>query len=245
MIRFTCARSAALVGLVGLVGLAIPNLAAADGSGASPAPSTTQIAPPVALSTRPTIAVACSGSGASDVASRKHSIKNTAGHPIPKGTTIRWSSSDRGSGNVVLSEALAPNASVDVMQPGQTNGYTCTAHFDPGPADFAVTSVQWADAVTAVVEVANLNPWTDAADSEGQVTSMKCLSTPVNALAFALGPIAKGSSVKKSVKVAKLNADYLTATANLNNTVPELATNKANNTRKSSEFLSNKSCTPQ
>jgi hypothetical protein len=246
MIRLSRIRSAAFVAIA----LAVPGLAAAGtpsgNPGTSPVPSTTmRPSLPSPLSLRPQIALACSGSGASDVASRKHSITNNAGHSIPKGTTLRWSSSDKGSGSLVLTSALAPNASVDVTQSGQTNGYTCTAHFDPGPADFAVVGVKWIDATTTEVQVANVNPWTDAAASVGNVTSMKCLQAPVAALGFALGPIPKGGSVKALVKVGKLNADYVTATANANNAVQELATNKANNTLKSSEFLTNKSCTPQ
>ena len=40
-----------------------------------------------------------------------------------------WVASNKGSGKLTLSSDLAPNATVDVIEPGQTNGYTCTASF--------------------------------------------------------------------------------------------------------------------
>lgn len=198
-----------------------------------------------AIQLAPSIDLVCSGAGASDVASRKHSIKNSTAFPIPKGTTILWSASNKGSGRVVLAENLAPNASVDVMEPGSTSGYTCTARFSPGPADFAVKKVQWTSATTATVEIANLNPWTDAAASTARVASMRCAgSATVQSLDVPVPAIPKGASTTLTVTIAKANADYLMATANANNAVSELAENKANNVGKSPEFSSNKSCTP-
>jgi hypothetical protein len=189
------------------------------------------------------VSLACSGAGASDVASRKHSIKNTTGYPLPKGTVIRWTASDKGSGNVTLASDLAPNDSVDVIQPGSTNGYSCTASFSPGDADFVVKSISWSNPTTATVVIQNANPWTDAKASVARVRSLKCVSSPVASLDVAVPAIGKGGSVTVTATIAKANADYLEATANATSSVAE--TNKANNSRVSPEFGSNKSCTPQ
>lgn len=190
------------------------------------------------------IPLACSGSGASDVVSRKHSIKNTTGHAIPKGTVVHWTASNKGSGSLTLSSDLAPDASVDVIEPGQTNGYTCTAGFYPGNPDFAVKSVQWTSATTASVEIANLNPWSDAKASTVRVQSLKCIQSPVGSVDAQAPAIPKGGSVTVTVNgLPKSAADYLMATANATSTAPE-GPNKANNVGKSPEFGSNKSCTP-
>lgn len=189
------------------------------------------------------VPLACSGPGASDVVSRKHSIKNTTGYPIPKGTVIHWTASDKGSGNLTLSNELAPNDTVDVIQSGQTNGYTCTAGFNPGDADFVVKSVAWSNATTATVVIANANHWTDAKASVARVRSLKCISSPVASVDVQVPPIAKGGSITVTATIAKASADYLDATANATSSVPE--TNKSNNSRVSPEFGSNKQCTPQ
>jgi hypothetical protein len=188
----------------------------------------------------PSVSLACSGSGASDVKHRGHSIKNTAGYPIPKGTSIHWTSSDKGSGSLKLATDLAPNASVDVIEPGQTNGYTCNASFYPGTADYTVKSVS-GTATTATIVVSNLNPWVDAPASQLKVDTLKCFSTLVGSVTVQVPAIPKGGSVTVTAAIAK--QDYLQATANANNAVSE--TNKTNNTQKSIDFSTNKSCTPQ
>lgn len=185
----------------------------------------------------------CSGAGASDVASRKHSIKNNTGFPIPKGTVIHWTASNKGTGKVTLSSDLAPNGTVDVIEPGQTNGYSCTAGFFPGAADLAVKSVKWTGPSTAQIEIANLNPWTGANATVLRVQSLKCLASPVASVDVQVGAIAKGGSTTVSATIAHAGADYLEATANATNTISEKT--KANNALKSPDFLTNKSCTPQ
>jgi hypothetical protein len=184
----------------------------------------------------------CSGSGASDVASRKHSIKNTTGHAIPKNTAVHWTASDKGSGQLTLTTDLAPNASVDVLESGQTNGYTCTASFNPGNPDFVVKSVSWSNPTTATIVIENANPWTDAKASVARVQSLRCVSSPVASVDVSVPAIAKGGSATVTANIAEANADYLEATANATKTAPE--TNSSNNSRRSPEFGSNKSCTP-
>ena len=230
------------LGLISMVAAVAP--ATAEVPKLNPPPLTT-VSPvnprPVALVQ--SIPLECSGAGASDVVSRKHSIKNTAGHAIPKGTKISWTASNNGAGSLTLQSDLPPNDTVEVVEPGQTNGYTCKASFNPGSADFVVKSVKWTSDTTASVEIANQNPWVDAAASVVRVQSLKCLSTPVASVDVGVGAIAKGSSTVVSAKIAKASADYLQATANASGSAPE--SNKSNNVGKSPEFGSNKSCTPQ
>jgi hypothetical protein len=177
------------------------------------------------------------------IASRKHSITNTAGHPIPKGTIVSWAASNKGSGKLTLSSDLAPNGTVDVIEPGQTNGYTCTASFVPGPVDLVLKNVHWLNDTTAQVTIANANPWRDAAASTLRVQRMKCLTTQLGATDMATPAIGKGNSVVVNVPAAKAGADYLQASANVTSNVQETTT--SNNVGKSPEFVQNKSCTPQ
>ncbi|MDB5219910.1 MAG: hypothetical protein JWO86_7837 [Myxococcaceae bacterium] len=210
-------------------------------------------APPISTVAQPTtsigglmlasIPLGCSGAGHSDVTSRNHTITNTAGHPIPKGTILSWSANNKGSGHVTLSSDLAPNATVAVIEPGQTNGYTCTASFVPPNVDLVVTNVKWTSDTAASVTVSNLSPWRDAGASTLRLQRMKCLSSSVSSTDAATPAIAKGSSTTVNLTAAKAGVDYLEATANVASSVAE--TNHANNTNKSLEFGSNKSCTPQ
>ncbi len=207
-----------------------------------PAPATTVVTAP-SMALMQSIALDCSGSGASDVASRRHSIKNTTAFPIPKSTKINWTASNGGSGSVTLQTDLAPNASIDVIESGQTNGYTCKASFYPGTADFVVKSVKWTNDTTATVEIANANPWVDGAASVVRVQSLKCITTPVASVDVNVPAIAKGTSKIVTANLAKPSADYLQATANATSSAPE--SNKTNNVGRSPEFGTNKSCTPQ
>jgi len=72
---------------------------------------------------------------------------------------------------------------------------------------------------------------------------MKCLSSQLSNHAAPTPAISTGGSVTLTLAVPKADADYLLATANATNTVAE--SNTANNTNKSLDFSSNKSCTPQ
>ncbi len=220
----------------------IPSAASAEQPQNPGAARTPIIASPGPM-TLATIPLGCSGSGSSDVASRKHSITNTAGHTIPKGTHVSWTASNQGSGKLTLTSDLAPNGTVDVIEPGQTNGYTCTASFVPPNADLIVKSVAWTSATSANVVVANLSPWRDAGASTLRIERMKCLSSQLSNHAAPTPAISKGGSVTLTLAVPKADADYLLATANATNTVAE--SNTANNTNKSLDFSSNKSCTPQ
>jgi hypothetical protein len=189
----------------------------------------------------PSIALECKGPGASDVTSRNHSIKNTAGAKILKGTKIYWKASNGGTGSVTLQNDLAPLASVSVIESGQTNGYSCTASFFPGTPDFVVKSVKWTSATQAQVEILNQNNFADGAASVARVRSMKCLSTQVSALNVSVPAIPKGQSKVVTLNISQSNADYLEATANVGN-APE--SNKTNNTLVSNDFYTDKSCTP-
>ena len=218
---------------------------------AATAPADTLRQPPIAQPMQPqlpqaalaTISVACSGAGHSDVDSRKHTITNNTGHTIPAGTVLHWTASDKGTGSLTLKTDLAAGGSVDVIVGGQTNGYTCTASFLPGPADFVIKSVVWSNEQTATVEIQNVAPWTDAAPSTARVESFKCVSTPEKTVGISVPAIPKGGTVSVVATISKTNADYLLATANANKSVTE--TNYANNSRKSVDFSTNKSCTPQ
>ncbi|MDB4935771.1 MAG: hypothetical protein JWP87_2743 [Labilithrix sp.] len=227
----------ALVLVPGAAGAELPP------AGASPTPISTAVSGTNILAVQQTVALGCSGSGSSDVASRKHSITNTAGHPIPKGTIVSWVASNKGSGKLTLSSDLAPNGTVDVIEPGQTNGYTCTASFVPGPVDLVLKSVKWINDTTAQVTVGNANPWRDAGASTLRVQRMKCLTTQLGATDMGTPAIPKGGYVVVNVPAAKAGADYLQASANATSTLQESTT--ANNVGKSPEFGSNKSCTPQ
>lgn len=229
-----------------MIGSMLAGTAGAEVPG--PAPTIRPIVPLPSVGITALVQLPCAGPGASDVVFRKHSIKNTTGSVIPKGTQIHWTASDKnkpdkGVGTVTLTADLAPNATVDVTEPGQTNGYTCTAGFYP-TADLAVKSVQWTNATTATVVIQNVSSFADAGASTLHVESLKCLATKVNAVDAQVPAIPKGGgSTTVTVTIAKAGADYLQATANATNSIPE--SNRANNVGKSPEFGSNKSCTPQ
>jgi hypothetical protein len=236
----TKARSA--LGLSSLAfALAFASHAAAELPRVGPSP--TQLQPTSPLQRMATIALECSGSGASDVVHRHHSIKNATGHTVPKGTVVHWTSSDKGSGSLTLTADLANGGSVDVTEAGQTNGYTCTASFLPGAPDLIVRSVHWTSATDAQVEIQDLNPWTAAGATVVRVQSLKCLSTPVASVDVAVPAILKGGTTTVTAHIAHAGADYLQATANATNAIGE--SNKTNNVNRSPDFGSNKSCTPQ
>ena len=190
-----------------------------------------------------TVPLACSGSGSSDVASRKHSIKNTTGFTIPKGTTLNWTASNTGSGKVALTSDLAANGTVDVIEPGQTNGYTCTASFVPPSADLVLKSVAWTNDTTATVVIQNTSPWRDVGATTLRLQRMKCLVSQVSTQDAPTAAIAKGQSITLTVNAPRAGADYLQATANATSSPSE--PNMANNVNKSVDFAQNKSCTPQ
>lgn len=224
---------ASAMAAVGIVGSAAAEPPTAK---LSPAPTVVTAAPqPVLLQQ---VSLGCSGAGASDVAHRKHSIKNATGFTVPKGTIVRWTSSDKGSGQLTLTSDLANNASVDVIEPGQTNGYSCTASFNPGTPDFIVKSVTHSGG-TATIVVENGNPWANAAASVAKVESYKCVSNFVNGIDVPVPAIPKGGSVTVTASIA--TADYLQATANANGAVSE--SNKNNNTMKSNEYANH--CIPK
>lgn len=237
--------SAAFGGLV-VVGLAVVSTSA---TAEQQNPSAPALSPAVAggigtLLPAP-IAVGCQGAGSSDVTHHNHHIKNTTAYPIPKGTIIHWNTSAKESGNVTLTSALAPNASIDVIDPGQTNGYSCTASFHPGEPDYVVKNLAWASAnhASITMEVANANPWMDAPRANLMLKTMKCPGQMVIGLELFLDPIAKGGSKVITMPFNGAGADFLEATINFDNKVPEA--NKANNVAKSIEFSTNKSCTAQ
>ena len=235
----------AMVGFLAAFGVAAVSVAgpatASDAPAISPTSvSTIAVSPATAMQLLPSVSLACSGMGASDVRHRGHSIKNTTGHPIPAGTSVHWTSSDKGSGSVKLAKDLAPNDTIDVIEPGQTNGYTCNASFYPGNADFVIKGIAH-NGTSAVVTIANANPWTDAAASKVKVDAMNCLSTTVGSVTLAVPKIPKGGSVQVTATLP--GSDYVRATANSDGAVPE--TNKANNAGVSPDYSSNKSCVPQ
>ncbi len=236
------------LGVFVVVGLAVVSASATAEQGVtSPALSPTAV---VAVGSVASLAVAqiplaCQGSGASDVRHRNHQIKNTTAYPIPKGTVIHWNASNKDSGNVTLAAALAPTASIDVSEPGQTNGYSCTAEFNPGEPDYVVKNLAWASPShgSVTMEVANANPWVDAPRANLQLKSMKCPGQMVIGLTIFLDAIPKGGQKTFTTPFNGAGADYLEATINFDNKVPEA--NKANNVAKSIEFNTNRSCTPQ
>jgi hypothetical protein len=237
--------SALAFALLAGVAALVPGAASAELPKPGVAPTATVAQPGTSLSGLYllNIPLGCSGAGSSDVTSRNHSITNTAGHPIPKGTVLSWVASNKGSGHLTLTSDLAPNATVSVIEPGQTNGYTCTASFIPPNVDLVVTNVKWTSDTAASVTVTNTSPWRDAGASTLRLQRMKCFSTQVSASDAATPAIGKGSSTVVNLTAAKAGADYLQATANATSTVVE--SNTGNNTNKSFEFSQNSSCTPK
>ncbi len=228
------------------VAVLVPGAAAAEQPKPGAAPPISTVASPglgIGSISLASIALGCAGPGSSDVASRNHTITNTAGHSIPKGTVLSWAASNKGSGHLTLTSDLAPNGSVSVIEPGQTNGYSCTASFIAPNVDLVIASVKWTSDTSASVVVHNTSPWRDAGASTLRVQRMKCLSTSLSTTDAATPAIAKGASTTVTVNAARPGADYLEATANVTSSVAE--TNTANNSQKSFEFSNNKSCTPQ
>jgi len=237
--------SALALSLLACAAVSLPGAASAEPSRFSPTPTPTIAAPGTQIGgiSLLTIPLGCSSAGASDVASRHHSLTNTSGHSIPKGTVLSWTASNKGSGKVTLTSDLAPNGTVDVSEPGQTNGYTCTGSFIPPNVDLVLKSVSWSSPTVATVVITNASPWRDAGASTLRVQRMKCLSSQLSVVDHAVGTIAKGASITVNLNLAKTDADYLQATANATGNLAELST--ANNGGKSPDFGSNKSCTPQ
>ncbi len=235
--------SALAFALLAGAAIMVPGAASAENApiGASPTPiMTAQSQLRVTLLTIP---LACSGSGSSDVVSRKHSITNNTGHTIPKGVVAHWVASNSGSGNVTLTSDLAPNASVDVIESGQTNGYTCTATFVPPSADLVLKSVAWTSDTSASIVVQNTSPWRDVGATTLRLQRMKCPGIQQSTQDAPTAAIAKGGSVTLTVNAAKAGADFLLATANATNSPTE--PNTANNVGRSPDFNQNKSCVPQ
>jgi hypothetical protein len=162
-----------------------------------------------------------------------HSLRNSTGFVIPKGTVLYWSTSTKLSGSVKLAADLAPGGQEEVVKPGQTNGYTCTAHFFAGPADFVVKSVAWTPTGAALV-VENMNHWTDGLPAMAKVESYQCLSTPATSALVQVPAIARGASKLVTVALAKGNATYLIGTANHDGATIE--SNKTNNSAYSVEY---------
>jgi hypothetical protein len=186
------------------------------------------------------VPITCGGSGSSDVKSVGHSMTNNTGHIIPKGTVLHWNTSSKLSGSLTLTEDLAPGAAAEVIKPGQTNGYTCTAHFFAGPADFKVKSIEWAPN-GATITVENANPWTDGEAAIAKIASFKCLAEPVSQVLHPIPAIPAGKSVAVFAILAKGPAVYVTGTANYDGKTIE--SNKANNTNSSWEYGSH--CLPK
>jgi hypothetical protein len=186
------------------------------------------------------VSIGCGGSGSSDVKSVGHSMTNNTGHIIPKGTVLHWNTSSKLSGSLALTADLAPGAAAEVIKPGQTNGYTCTAHFFAGPADFAVKSIAWATN-GAVITVENVNPWTDGEPAIAKIASFKCFAEPVSQVLIPIPAIPAGKSVAVFATLAKGTANYVTGTANYDGKTIE--SNKSNNTAPSWEYVGQ--CVPK
>ena len=234
------AMGAVVMAAVGM--FAVPATAELPKAGPVPTLSPTALQPVTTAFLAP-VSLGCQGMGASDVRHRGHEIKNTAGATIPKGTVVRWTSSDKGSGNVTLAADLAPNATIDVIESGQTNGYTCTASFSPGNADYVVASVAWTGPSSARIVVKNQNAFADAPATTVALATKKCLTTLVARQVVKVDAIPKGGSRTLDIGAVSHAGDYLEATVNPGGEQPE--SNKTNNTQRSVEFSTNKSCTPQ
>jgi hypothetical protein len=190
------------------------------------------------------VPITCGGSGSSDVKSVGHSMTNNTGHIIPKGTVLHWNTSSKLAGSLTLTADLAPGASAEVIKPGQTNGYTCTAHFFAGPADFSVKWIDWAisGANSVNITVENLNPWTDGEPAMAKIASFICNSTqPLNEVHAQIPAIPAGKSVVVAVAITRPGAIFVAGTANYDGKTIE--SNKANNTTNSPQYGSQ--CVPK
>jgi hypothetical protein len=190
------------------------------------------------------VPITCGGSGSSDVKSVGHSMTNNTGHIIPKGTLLHWNTSSKLSGSLKLTEDLAPGAAAEVIKPGQTNGYTCTAHFYAGPADFKVKWIDWAisGANSVNITVENANPWTDGEPATAKVASFICNSTqPLNEVHAPIPAIPAGKTVTVAVAITRPGAIFVAGTANYDGKTIE--SDKTNNTSNSPQYGSQ--CVPK
>jgi hypothetical protein len=234
-----------LTRLLVLTSLTLSGSALAAGGGSTP-PTVSTVSPQPGIASMfqgADVPLVCSGGGSSDVSSIHHSVTNTTGHVIPKGTNVYWSTSTKKNGHITLGADLAPGAQISASEPGQTNSYSCTAHFFAGPADFVVKEVQWKTATEAMVLIVNQNPWTDGSAQAVKLEALGCPQTPVAQTIIQVPAIAHGKDYGVGVYFPRGKADYLRATANYDGAAPE--SNKANNTNHSPDFNTNKSCTPQ
>ncbi len=116
--------------------------------------------------------IGCANPGSSQDVGKTPSLKNTTTSAIPKGLTIKWSSSDGDSGSVTLAADLAPGATVKGLGKAG-NSYTCSANFTSKP-DLMVKKVAWANSSNVAVDVSNVDVWMGASTSNVQLQLVSC-----------------------------------------------------------------------
>lgn len=152
-------------------------------SAAVPAPGGVTPSPAIAAGgigmlalTGPIVPLGCASSGGSQDIAKSAFLKNTASVALAKGTVLSWKATDGDAGKVTLEADLAVGATVKVQGAKPGNEYTCTASYAARP-DLRVKRVFLSGPMQATVELANADPYADAAPSKVRLDIGICGST--------------------------------------------------------------------
>jgi hypothetical protein len=171
------------------------------------------------------VGIECKNPGSSQDVAKTPSLKNTTTAAIKSGTTLFWKASDGDQGAYKLTTDLAPGASVKMMgKPGQV--YTCTSNFYSAP-DLVVRRAALGSN-SALIEIANNDPWVDAAASVARVELVSCSSGQVTSTQLSV-PIAipKGTTKSFTLSESPNGRSYLRVMADAQKVVAEK--NETNN----------------
>jgi hypothetical protein len=195
----------------------------------------------VKLDLPPRVELGCSSVAKSNQFSRNHQLKNTSGFTLRAGRVLHWRASDGGSGKLTLSADLPENASVTVKQVGNTAGYSCKAHFLPGPPDLGAAKVERKSANVALVWIGNFNPWVAAPATKLRVRALRCATTVIREVVVDAPALAARDAKWVEVPLQNDDADYLQATVNVDGKVAD--PNPLNDTAVSAEYGTAPGCT--
>jgi hypothetical protein len=164
----------------------------------------------VSLSIVP-ITIACKNPGSSQDVAKTPVLTNSTSHPIAKGKTLTWKSSDGDGGSLKLDADLLPGASIKAMGKAG-NGYTCSSTYLANP-DLTVTNAMPSSS-GYVVKVQNLDKHAWAPASTVRIDFLSCSGGAVVATAQGkVDSLFAGGSASVVVATPKPLKTYIRVTA--------------------------------